>query len=675
MNFLTGEVHQVRKHRPFIDGMRAIAILAVIASHLSLPGFAGGFVGVDIFFVISGYLIINQIVEDIGNKRFGIFEFYSRRAFRILPAFFFVLISCLVLATVVFIQPDLKDFARSFFFSSTMTVNHYFLRSQGYFDAAALTKPLLHMWTLAVEEQFYLVTPLILIALTWAASANRFGANRFGVWVAATCGLGILSFVACVAFTFPAGFSTDPAASNLPANFSFYLMPLRGWEFILGGAAPSLAFAIRRMPTFIIHLLAIAGACLIAIAVFLFDADMLYPSYRAAVPTIGAALIIVTGLLEPRTIVARALASWPMVPIGLVSYSWYLWHWPLISFVRSTSFGEQSAITGLGLAVSSLGLAILTYHWIEQPFRRWGKKIPLRPVYAAATAVTLCIAIGELGFQWSSRIAPLTLPALAGLEAQNLTSENYPPVSHRGILLGDSHAFHLQKPLGAYARRLGSDLATVTGVGCPPLLETNLQDQAGRTRCNPFFHEIAFRGYEFAIFAARWNFYLGLPQSDPFDRSLTLVSLDRTRDSYQAFATGLEATIADARHSGIRRILLIAPPPEFPWYAPYCVMRAIRLGIDLCKISRENVELRRTGTMSVLQKIGAQFKDVRVIDPIDLFCTTSECRPNTGKTMLFSDTNHLSPAGIEIFYDKYRNDFEWVFTGGAEMKDDEGGRN
>ena len=122
-----------------------------------------------------------------------------------------------------------------------MTVNHYFLMSQGYFDAAALTKPLLHMWTLAVEEQFYLVTPLILIALTWAASANRFGANRFGLWVAATCGLGILSFIACVAFTFPAGFSPDPFASNLPANVSFYMMPFRGWEFILGGAAPSLA--------------------------------------------------------------------------------------------------------------------------------------------------------------------------------------------------------------------------------------------------------------------------------------------------------------------------------------------------------------------------------------------------------------------------------------------------
>ena len=349
---------------------------------------------------------------------------------------------------------------------------------------------------------------------------------------------------------------------------------------------------------------------------------------------------------------------------------------PLISFVRSTSFGEQSAITGLVLAVSSLALAILTYHRIEQPFRRWGRKFPLHPIYVVATAVTLCLALGEIGFQWSSRIAPRTLPTLTGLEAQNLTSGNYPPVSHRGVLLGDSHAGHLLEPLGEYAQRVGADLAAVTGVGCPPLLETNLQDQTGRTmsRCNHFFHEIAFRGYQFAIFAARWNFYLGLPQSDPFDRSFTLISLDRKTDSYQAFAAGLEATIADATLSGIRRIVLIAPPPEFPWYAPYCVMRAIRLQIDLCKIARKNVELRRERTMSILQKIGAQF-NVRVIDPIDLFCTTSECRPNTGKAMLFSDTNHLSPAGIEIFYEKYRNDFEWVFAGGAEVKQDEGRRN
>jgi peptidoglycan/LPS O-acetylase OafA/YrhL len=648
------DIHHVRTYRPFIDGLRAIAIITVVASHSSLPGFSGGFIGVDIFFVISGYLIINQIIEDIQTKQFRILEFYTRRAFRILPAFLFVLVICLFLATTVFVQPEPRLFARSFFFSSIMSVNFYFLSSQGYFDMAAFTKPLLHMWSLAVEEQFYLVTPLILLVMTLLAIGLRPN-NKVLMWVIATCGLGILAFVACVAFTRP----------DATMNPSFYMMPMRGWEFILGGAVPSFALAIRRSPTFVVHTLAIAGASLIILAVLSFDTDMSYPSYWATVPTIGATLIIVAGVLNPATIVTRALATWPMVSIGLVSYSWYLWHWPLISFVRTTNFGEQSVVAGLALGAISLALATITYRWIERPCRRWGKKCPLRPLYIVTTGIVLCAAVGEFGFQWSSRIAPLTLPALTGLEPQKIVSSDYNAISHRGVLLGDSHAVRLQEMLDEYGRKAGASFRLLAAVGCPPLLKIQLEDYNGKVipRCPPFFDQIAFQGDEFAIFAARWNFYFGLPQSDPFDRSVIMVDEQNPKNPYQVFKTGLTATISEAERAGVQRIIIIGPLPEFPWYAPYCVMQEIRLGTDLCKVARKDVELRRMGTMSVLREVGGLFDSVRIIDPINLFCSASDCRPNVGRKLLFSDTNHLSLAGLELLYESYKSAFVWAFTG------------
>ncbi len=156
----------IRTYRPFIDGLRAIAILTVVGSHVGIPGFAGGFVGVNIFFfVISGYLIIGQIISDIRNGRFSLVGFAARRALRILPAFLLVITTCLVLVTTVFVQFDYKEFAQSVFRSALMFANHHFLSHQGYFDTVAITKPLLHTWSLSVEEQFYLVAPLTLVGL------------------------------------------------------------------------------------------------------------------------------------------------------------------------------------------------------------------------------------------------------------------------------------------------------------------------------------------------------------------------------------------------------------------------------------------------------------------------------------------------------------------------------
>ena len=651
------QLHQVRKYRAFIDGLRAVAILTVVGSHTGLPGFGGGFVGVDIFFVISGYLIINQIIEDIEGERFSFFGFATRRTFRILPAFLLVMMSTLVLATTVFMQPEHKEFAESFLLSGIMLANHHFLAHQGYFDMAAVTRPLLHMWSLAVEEQFYLLAPLTLLSMT-AATAAMNPENRSRTLIAITFGLGILSLAACIAFTYPPG----------RPNVSFYIMPTRGWEFILGGAVPSLATALRRFPVWVSESLAAAGLAAIVVAVVLFDAETLYPYFWAVIPAVGATLIIVGGLLEPRNYVARALATAPMVGIGLVSYSWYLWHWPLISFVRTINFGQEKLGEQLGAAALALALAALTYRFVELPTRRWRQTCPFRPGAIVAAGAASCVAVASVGYLWSLRVAPLIQPQLNGLEQIKSVNRDYPPASHHGVLLGDSHAFIIAKPFEEYARRVGAILTPITRAGCPPLLNAAVKDDRGRiaSYCEPFFQKISFQGDDFAIITARWNYYLGLPPSDPLYASSVLVApdaADAMQDPYQIMAKSLAATIAKARQSGVRRVLVIGPLPEFPWYAPYCVMQSMRLGVDICSIPRSNVEARRERTMATLRAVIDHSGGIRLIDPVDLFCTPTVCRPNDGARLFFSDMSHLSPAGTERLYQTFEHDFLWALTG------------
>jgi hypothetical protein len=516
---------------------------------------------------------------------------------------------------------------------------------------AAVTKPLLHMWSLAVEEQFYLLAPLTLLAMT-ATTAKMKPENRRRTWIAVTFGLGIVSFVACVIFTYP----------SIRPNVSFYIMPTRGWEFILGGAVPAFAAVVRRLPVFVNKSLAIAGAAAIVLAVLCFDAGTLYPFYWAAVPVIGATLIITGGLVEPRNVVALALATKPMVWIGLVSYPWYLWHWPLISFVRTMNFGEQSFAEESGAAALSLALALLTYRFVELPVRRLRKERKFRPAAVVALGTASCVLVASLGYLWSLRITPLMLPQLSGLGPPQVTGRDYPPVSHRGVLMGDSHALVIEQPFKEYARRAGASLTSIFEVGCPPF-KAAIKDGRGRPAagCDSFDPK-TFQGAEFAIIAARWNFYLGLPQSDPFHRSFVLT--DQTKkDPYEILAAGLAATLSDAKRAGVRRILVIAPLPEFPWYSPACVVKAIRVGFDTCSILRAKVDARRERTMTVLRQVVAAFEDVRLIDPINLFCTEAECRPNKGTELFFFDTSHLSSAGAERLYQGYEHDFLWALTG------------
>ncbi len=359
-----------------IDGLRALAVLPVMLFHAGFQTFSGGFVGVDVFFVISGYLITSIILAELEAGHFSIVTFYERRARRILPALFVVMLVCLPFAWIWLLPYDMKNFSQSLVAVSVFASNIQFWRTSSYFDTAAELKPLLHTWSLAVEEQYYFFFPIFLMAM-W-----RLG-RRFILPVLATL------------FVVSLGLAQYLAVGKSPG--AFYLLPTRGWEILVGAFA---AFYVAnnakiKMPKPANESFALAGFGLITYAIFVFDKHTPFPSLYTLVPTLGAALIILSA--SQTTWVGRVLGSKLFVGIGLISYSAYLWHQPLFAFARHGSAGEPGKPLLLALAALSMVLAYISWKYLETPFQDKMRISRRRIFQTGAAGSVLFIALGLAG--------------------------------------------------------------------------------------------------------------------------------------------------------------------------------------------------------------------------------------------------------------------------------------
>lgn len=364
------------KYRPEIDGLRAIAVSSVILFHAGFEIFSGGFVGVDVFFVISGYLITSVILTDKEAGTFSIASFYERRARRILPALFLVMASCIPFAWYSLAPNDMKEFSQSLIAVSLFISNILFWRVSGYFETVAELKPLLHTWSLAVEEQFYLLFPIFLL-LVW-----RLG-KRVTVWLMI---LGALVSLAVAHW----------GAHNFPTP-TYFLLPTRGWELLIGALTAYFLFSEKR-PEFsplIGEVGSLAGLCLITYSVIAFSKTTPFPSLYALAPTIGASLIII--FANEKTLVGKLLEKKLLVGLGLISYSAYLWHQPLFAFARYNSRSELSELVLLILLLSTIALSCLTWKFVEQPFRKSGTFTRGAILKFALFGSLIFIAIGLVG--------------------------------------------------------------------------------------------------------------------------------------------------------------------------------------------------------------------------------------------------------------------------------------
>ncbi|GCL63479.1 acyltransferase family protein [Pseudaquabacterium pictum] len=358
------------KYRPEVDGLRAIAVLSVILFHAGFEWVRGGYVGVDIFFVISGYLITTLILSEHAAGRFSLATFYERRARRILPALFFVMAVCIPFAWFWMLPYQLKDFAKSVLSVLVFSSNVLFWRESGYFEAATELKPLLHTWSLAIEEQFYVVFPLV-VMVTW-----RLGRRALPVLV-------VLALITSLGLA-------EWASRKGIIVANFYLLPTRAWELLIGSAVAMYLLRHPQRPSPLAGAGALLGLVMVLFSILRFDRTTPFPSLLALVPTVGAALMIV--FAQAGGLVYRLLASPPAVGIGVISYSAYLWHQPLFAFAR-LMLPDPSRPGWLyaALIAATLALGWISWKHVEQPFRGRGW-LSRRQVFLGALVGSLALA-------------------------------------------------------------------------------------------------------------------------------------------------------------------------------------------------------------------------------------------------------------------------------------------
>jgi len=613
-------------YRRDIDGLRALAVLPVILFHAGFDTFSGGFVGVDIFFVISGYLITSIILAEKEEGTFSLAGFYERRARRIMPALFFVMFTCILFAWLWLFSMHMEDFSRSLIAVPLFSSNILFWQESGYFDASTDLKPLVHTWSLAVEEQFYLLFPLLLM-LTWKLG------KRSTLLI-----LLLIAFISLI------------AAQLSSANKSvaaFYLLPTRGWELLIGSFL-ALYFSMNEKSDFnksLCQVCSTLGLFLIIYAIFAYDKHTPFPGIYTLAPTMGAALIILFSTQQ--TIVGRLLGYKHMVRVGLISYSAYLWHQPIFSLARHRNLDEPSNFLLGILTIASLIAAYISWKYIETPFRK--KDLFTRRqifVYSAAGSA-LFIAMGlaghfEKGFQSRFEFKSLYEGDIGHPYFIRHMAERYFTCTPRSIaeealitrngfircmqskqdnnvtiaVLGDSHAEHLFLGL---AEKLNNKNIVFYIKDSYPLLDNPEFDTI-------FNHLLATDSIDTVLFTMHWVARINqIPHNTTLEHELL---------------NTLNALIASGKS-----VYLLDDVPRFTFQPERCKFVQAEGREPLCDIEKVKILEYEKQYVPALNRIAETLPSVRLIALRDLFCTDAMCSMVQNGVLMYRDDNHLNILG------------------------------
>ncbi len=609
-----------RGYRADIDGLRAIAILPVLLFHAHVGGFSGGYVGVDIFFVISGFLITGIIAREVDEGRFSILRFYERRFRRIMPALTVMILAVLGLAAWLYLPGDFQSVPKSALAATLFLSNLFFFTETGYFAGGADTKPLLHTWSLAVEEQFYIGFPILLILLARFAPRWR---------TAVVAGIAAISLVLAIAM------------QRDTSGFTFYLLPTRAWE-LFGGSLLALGAIPALRARWLREAVAWAGLVAIGVAVFLYDRETVFPGVTALAPVLGAAALIHSA---PGTSVGRLLSLRPMTLVGLISYSLYLWHWPLIVFTEYATDAPLHGWRAAGVIVAALLAATLSWRFVEQPFRD-SRRIPGGRIFALtggamALLCGLSLAMMAAG-PWASRFPPRVLALAAGRSDISPMRKACHDVDMRGakpctlgapvppdaILWGDSHGVELAFALSEQAKAHGRSLIQRTTSSCPPVLGYDAPKDPRCARVNQ------------AVFAAiranpalRRVYLAAFWANGTFDTPGFVAELDRT----------IGALVADGRE-----VVIFGPIPPQPFDVPRRLAHLARAGRleDAAGIDPAFVRARTVHLQALFDRWRG--RGVTLMDPVAALCDGRACAVIRNGKPLYFDSHHLSVAGARI---------------------------
>ncbi|MEK7781699.1 MAG: acyltransferase family protein [Verrucomicrobiota bacterium] len=615
-------------YRPDVDGLRAVAVLSVVFCHAGMS-FPGGFIGVDVFFVISGYLIAGLILKELRQGTFTLANFWERRVRRIVPAMVAVLAATLVAGWFILMPEDFASFGKSIVGLALLASNVQFWKDIDYFDSAAEEKPLLHTWSLSVEEQFYLFVPVFLLLL-----AKRSQLHRAFLLLAIAA---VISFGLSVAWTHkhPTG--------------NFYLLPTRAWELFAGALLAFLPPCGIGKKKWLIDLVAVAGMALILVPCFIYDHKTPFPGLAALPPVLGTALLIWVGSAAAGlSLLGKLLASKPVVFVGLISYSLYLWHWPLFSLTRYLTVKVPSATVWWLLIGASVILATLSWRFVETPFRQ-RKILAHRPKLFIVTALlfTAMIGVGLVMYKakgFDGRVTDRTKILVATgkfdqsyvreLELKdipnNLVRLGATNITPSVFIWGDSHAMAILPAIDAICKETGNAAAAATHAATPPVIGYFSRNQWGLNEASlPYnaavLEHIKKSKFSAVLLVSYWNMHAEVPD----------------------FQTALLKTVEEIRTTGAT-VYLMRDVPIYDFNIQKMLVRSSYKGGDLERFGLTPTQFTAADKMpaALMEKLKAA--GVQVLDPIPLLMARANSEkfvPFDSDGSFYYDSDHLSTYG------------------------------
>ena len=640
-------------YRPEIDGLRAVAVIAVVIFHAQESLLPGGYVGVDIFFVISGFLITTIIQREIQLGRFSIAGFYDRRIRRIFPSLFVVMLAGIPLGWALMTPDQLKDFFQSILATGLFLSNVYFYLKTGYFEQSAQVLPLLHTWSLAVEEQYYVFFPLLMMVL----SLRRGRLLMPVLWLLLI-----------------ASFALSTLWGTARPTLNFFMLPTRVWELLAGGLLALYFPVLRpwleaRKP--VRHALEAIGALGVLYGIFMLTPADPFPGPYAVPVVLGTVLLIASS--GPRMPVGRVLASKLAVGIGLISYSAYLWHQPAFAFTR-IYLGDWSTADMIVPFFLTMALAYLSWRFVEQPFRNrnW---LSTRTVLGGGVAMIVLFgavgAVGHLRDGFPERFDAETRALAATADVSPRRAEchtdgldylrpadacTYGDGPTTWAVFGDSHGVELAYALGERLETAGQSLVHMTFSGCPPALNFSVANPGCQAWVNEAIAEletsnsvenvaIVYR-HAFHLYGEQGPFgddYRAMAQGDPSFMG------DRTPEAARALYWQGLTEIVDRLTAAGKTVYLFTPIPELPESIDRVIYDTRRPLAERANARGASVEFFQARYGDILERLSAlEGNGVRIVPLQDVLCDDQGCRATQDGTALYFDDNHLSLSGARL---------------------------
>jgi peptidoglycan/LPS O-acetylase OafA/YrhL len=648
------------KYRPEIDGLRAVAVLSVFLFHLGFASFSGGYVGVDIFFVISGFLITGIIQKDLASNSFSIVKFYDRRFRRIMPALYFALIPVILFTWIFFMPLEMKNFCRSLLSTLLFYSNFQFWKESGYFDLASEMKPLLHTWSLSIEEQFYIVFPTLLYLL------HRFAKNQKVVV------LGIFAVVS---------FAVSVPMANQHSDAAFYFTPVRVWELLIGALLALGAFRQLHHPK-LLELLAWLGLGMLIVPVFVLSGASAFPGWNAAIPCLGAVLLIYSCQSNHTPIAGKWLGTNLMTGIGKISYSLYLWHWPMIVFAKYYLSRELQLQDQIAILLGSILIALISWRYIEQPFRerkgffKNGKRL----FYILLVSTVLLSIFAYLGgykkVGYSRRLSKevkqyamayrdtnpdrkhchsMSIDRIEKLDLCRMGPNEKPP---QFVVWGDSFADAMMPGLKNLAEQNNVPGMFASSSACAPVLGVNRRVGTLQLKCDQFnqamLKAVDDLNIKNVLLITAWGMS-GYSASDPTIQipDAGYSAEDYSQKDINLFTFGFEKLIGELELRGIRVwVAHKIPMPKYdvPSYLGRYEMFGKNkddLNMTLAKVNQQKQAAE--GLLTTIRKDHA----IEVVEPSSLLCK-DVCYVQKDGLVFYHDHQHLSKIGSMFVKDVYQ---------------------